>query len=79
MNKEWGNQKYLEWIERICDKFNVENMQLTLSKHANNQYMLDNSEYRKKIIKKLGLPNAASPTFQGGGLKNCDQFLLQEI
>lgn len=47
MNKEWGNQKYLEWIERICDKFNVENMQMTLSKHANDEYLLNNDKYRR--------------------------------
>ena len=53
-NKEWANQKYLEWIERIIDKCGVENMQLALSKHANNHYMTNNSEYRKNFIKKLG-------------------------
>lgn len=59
MNKEWGNQKQLEWIERICDKFNVENMQHTLSIHANNDYLLNNNEYRKNMAKKVNL----SPTF----------------
>jgi hypothetical protein len=46
----------------------VENMQMTLSKHANDDYLLNNGDYRKNILKKLGNVNATSPTFQGGGL-----------
>ncbi|CDW72151.1 UNKNOWN [Stylonychia lemnae] len=77
--QEWANQKYLEWIERICDKFNIENMQLALETHANNSYLNSNQDYRKDFIKKLGAQNNVSPTFQGGGFKNCNEFLLPQI
>eukprot|EP00347_Sterkiella_histriomuscorum_P024352 403331424 len=78
-NKEWANQKYLEWIERICDKLNVENMQLSLSKYANNDYLSNNEDYRSNFLKKLGQQNNGSPTYQGGGLRNCNEFLLPQI
>lgn len=78
-NKEWANQKYLEWIERICDKLNVENMQISLSQHANNEYLNNNEDYRSNFLKKLGTHNNVSPTYQGGGLKNCNDFLLPKI
>ncbi len=54
-------------------------MQMALTKHANNNYSLDNSNYRAKALRKLGDINTISPTFQGGGLKNCNEFLLPEI
>lgn len=48
-NLEWANQKYLEWIERIIDKCGIDNMQLALSKHANNDYKLSNEDYRQRL------------------------------
>lgn len=54
-------------------------MQMTLSQHANDQYLLNNAKYRANLARKLGPMNAPSPTFQGGGLANCDTFLLPEI
>ena len=53
INHKWTNQKYLEWVERICDKLEVGNMQMVLWKHVNNQYQLDNSSYRHHIQLKL--------------------------
>ena len=76
-SKKWTNQNYLDWIVNICDKMEKDNLEGALKRFANNQYMFNNEEYRRKIMAKLGSKNSAAPTFQGGGLNN--EFLLPEI
>jgi hypothetical protein len=56
----------------------IDNLEIAINNHTNNDYLLNNSQYRNQIKAKLGGGNSISPTFIGGGLHN-NIFLLNEI
>ena len=36
INKEWTDQYYVNWVEKVQDRFGAENIEISLSKHQNN-------------------------------------------
>jgi hypothetical protein len=64
INKEWTDQYYVNWVEKVQDRFGAENIEISLSKHQNNQYNMNNSTYRNRFISRLGRhERTISPTF----------------
>lgn len=63
----------------MSGKFCIENIEISLKKHQGNEYDMNNTIYRKKFKNRLGDEKSVSPTFQGGGFKNCNDFLLPKV
>ncbi len=40
---------------------------------------MNNTHYRKNFKNRLGDEKSISPTFQGGGFKHCNEFLLPKV
>jgi hypothetical protein len=36
INKEWTDQYYVNWVEKVQDRFGAENIEISLSKHHKN-------------------------------------------
>lgn len=79
INRNWTDQRYQQWIQTVQSKVVQENVEISMKKHQGNQYDLNNSAYRRKFQSRLGLEAGVAPTFQGGGFKNCNEFLLPTI
>ena len=81
INRNWTDQQYQTWVQNASSRnLGQENVQLSMQHHSKNEYYMSNSQYRNKIKERLGRDGASvSPTFQGGGFANCDQFLLPTV
>ena len=45
LNKNWIDRKYLEWIEKVTSKFEIDNLESALNRHSKNEYLTKNDEY----------------------------------
>ena len=44
----------MKWLNNVSGKFCIENIEISLKKHQENEYDLNNTFYRKNFKNKLG-------------------------